>query len=328
MVQMNADGAASTEVHAGALAAVDTIRATARWLIGAFAAIGGVLVAGTQLSAVGSLSVSSPRLWIAAGGFALALLGVGGVINAAVAVLTPTHTNLAMLAGAAQRHDPRDELSAVVDFIHRNPAFFYGYAANVVDLQKEYLAAIQRQHDAFEEYWGSLNAQGPASPQRRGRLLRRASPEVDGSNAKEAEAKLASLRLESLERYIKYLTDVAHYERIQRRFHKRRSSMAAYAILAALGIAVFTWAANPGPRGEGSGAGAQMPAAEASWEVLWSDPKSRRPGGLLVGVGGLRLLRRAGGVEGAATDRDLGAMSTRLSRGRSTPAKEQVVAVG
>src|SRR4051812_12139050 len=61
--------------------ATDKIRDAGKWLVGAFAAVGAALIAGSQLSSIGKLDVcghftlSCTRLWIALFGAALGLAG-------------------------------------------------------------------------------------------------------------------------------------------------------------------------------------------------------------------------------------------------------------
>ncbi|MGK5630641.1 hypothetical protein [Streptomyces sp. URMC 123] len=71
-----------------------SIRAAARWLTTAFAAVGAVLAAGLQLGSLGGLSEEAPwRLLVALAAVLLALLGVGWVIvQAAHVLITPDLT--------------------------------------------------------------------------------------------------------------------------------------------------------------------------------------------------------------------------------------------
>lgn len=71
---------------AGGPARQELLRSAAKWLIGSLGAIGAVLVAGSQLSSIGSLT-TGPRLVIAVGGLAVGLGGVLLAIALAVGVL-------------------------------------------------------------------------------------------------------------------------------------------------------------------------------------------------------------------------------------------------
>jgi len=80
-------------------AATQALRTTARWLLTAAAGVGGALVAGLQLTSIGSLGVSDwPRLVLAVGGLMTALVAVGYVIFRASRLLTDEWITLAQLA--------------------------------------------------------------------------------------------------------------------------------------------------------------------------------------------------------------------------------------
>jgi len=75
----------------GTQAAVERYRDVAKWLITVFAALGGVLVAGSQLTAIGSLDLEEDRwrLLIALAGLALALAMAVVIVSSALRVLEP-----------------------------------------------------------------------------------------------------------------------------------------------------------------------------------------------------------------------------------------------
>ena len=77
-------------------AAAERIRDSAKWLLGSFAAVGAILVAGLQLTGVGELE--DGRLRWALGGLAVAVVGVVIAIGAAGAVVTKTFVTLKWLA--------------------------------------------------------------------------------------------------------------------------------------------------------------------------------------------------------------------------------------
>lgn len=67
---------AATPEQPSLAAGRDLIRSAAKWFITGIGAIGAVLVAGSQVSSLGALTVDSPRLWIAAAGVVLGLAAV------------------------------------------------------------------------------------------------------------------------------------------------------------------------------------------------------------------------------------------------------------
>lgn len=81
--------------------AIDRYRDLAKYLIGILAAIGALLVAGTQLSSIGGLSWSDDRsrLIAAVAGLAVALAAVIWIIRRALDVLRPVDMSLGEIAG-------------------------------------------------------------------------------------------------------------------------------------------------------------------------------------------------------------------------------------
>jgi type IV secretory pathway VirB2 component (pilin) len=96
-----------TSAPAGTYAtATETLRATIRWLVTAAAAVGGVLVAGLQLTGIGSLGRHDLlRLAVAVTGLVLALVAVGYMILRASQILTDEWVTLADLD--SERFDQR-----------------------------------------------------------------------------------------------------------------------------------------------------------------------------------------------------------------------------
>jgi hypothetical protein len=92
-----ADASAGTGLRGTALLdSVNDMRSTARWTIGALGAVGGLVLGGLPLAAVGKLN-SGNRLWLAFAGLALATLGVLWAVAWTCEVLTPRFTTLRSL---------------------------------------------------------------------------------------------------------------------------------------------------------------------------------------------------------------------------------------
>jgi|GEM_PF-3146829 len=87
--------------------AVDRYRDLAKYLIGILAAIGALMVAGTQLSSIGELSWSdnAPRLIAAFAGLAVALAAVVWVVWRALDVLRPVEMSLAEIGHKPKLRD-------------------------------------------------------------------------------------------------------------------------------------------------------------------------------------------------------------------------------
>lgn len=87
---------ASPQVDPGGVqAAIDRFRDLAKYLITIFAAVGGLLVAGTQLTSIGSLQwpEDEGRIIVGGLGLLLALLAAGAIVVKALDVLQPIETS-------------------------------------------------------------------------------------------------------------------------------------------------------------------------------------------------------------------------------------------
>ncbi|MFI9463049.1 hypothetical protein [Streptomyces xiamenensis] len=138
-------------------ATVADMRAVARWTIMANAAVGGLLLAGFPLAAIGK--IHSPRdIALAGGGLTVALLGVFWAIWSTSEVLTPRFTTLNSLREPALA-DLRAEIDAA-------PELFFGpFGTTVQELGRacrlhttvavNLTARLAREHDEdLRNEWG------------------------------------------------------------------------------------------------------------------------------------------------------------------------------
>ena len=119
--------------------AAEKVRATARWVIAAFGAIGAAIAASLPFSDVGKLS-GGPRFW-ALVVLALAYAGITGAIFAFARLLLPHATTL----GDLERIDPRSSLQELLD---AEPALLSPYAS-VEELTTDVRAMEKSYRDAF-----------------------------------------------------------------------------------------------------------------------------------------------------------------------------------
>ena len=137
--------------------ATDNLRAAARWLLTAVTAAGGVLVAGLQLTGLGSLGLSDwPRLLVACLGLAAGLGAVGYMVFQASLMLTDEWITLAQLdleminwqlAGSGRRRDRRrlEELKRIRDELQNYQDEFYGsVAVSLADLYRRLIEANKK----------------------------------------------------------------------------------------------------------------------------------------------------------------------------------------
>jgi hypothetical protein len=117
-MSIGASESATTPAESSAHQSLASLQDAAKWVVGAFAAIGAILVAGLQVGAVGTLGTDEPlRLALALGAMVMALVAVGVVLTCAARVLVSPQLSLADLADLDVR-----ELKRASDEEQVNPA--------------------------------------------------------------------------------------------------------------------------------------------------------------------------------------------------------------
>jgi hypothetical protein len=193
----------------GLSAAADRIRETAKWIIASFAAIGAALIAGTQLSGIGSID-SNARLVLAACSAIVALGGVGWAIWEAGKVSTASTVSLGDLAESNQ-------LSEVRQTIDKDQALLEGHQG-VGSLATSYGSWLRRRTEAYEAYFGQPSDE----------TLR-------------INAKIADQQVLTLSAIVQSVLLVASYLRLAAAFRSALRRIFLAGIIAALGIGVFVW---------------------------------------------------------------------------------------
>ncbi|QKJ20273.1 hypothetical protein [Microbacterium hominis] len=199
----------------GIQAASDRIRETAKWLTVSFGAIGALLLAGTQLSSIGQLSAGSERLTVAVTGGVLAGLGTIAVLVASVLVATTPVMSLSRLAHAKP---PVGTEAARTDRF-----LLMGYES-VGTLQSAYQTAITERRTAIEQYTGT---------------------QTDADRAAQARA-------QTIDGIVTRLVQVAAHTNLSRRWRNAVWPICIGAVVAAVGVILFVWAANPPEDAAGS----------------------------------------------------------------------------
>jgi hypothetical protein len=233
-------------------AATENLRAATRWLLTAAAGTGAVLVAGVQLTSIGSLGPGNwPRLAAAAGGLAAGLGAVGYMIFQASLLLTDKWITLAaleledvkqLLWNPGRRRDRRrlEELRRIKDELQNYQDEFYGsVASSIPDLYSRLIEA---------------NRKARESP-----------------SAEHAET-AAGLR-----KAVDTLVQAANYSYTRSGFAALRRRLALAGAVFIAGIVIFTYAANPP---QPAAAGTATPAATAPKTAPPSTPPGsglRRP---------------------------------------------------
>lgn len=188
---------------------VEAMRATSRWTLAAFAAVGTVLVAGSQLSTIGRFEVNEPRLWVAVAALAV-VLGIAGLaVWFVIAVETAGETSLSDLAWEEEHQS-----SADAKFLRANAALLGGFpSARALDAA--YRAAIQARYDAI----------------------------VAGSQDDIDAAQRWVMYLGDV--VIFPLLSALRYHRVRCTFDRWAGRIVILGVIAGLAVGAFTWAANP-----------------------------------------------------------------------------------
>lgn len=164
-------GSLATEPHedpTGIQGAIDRHRDIAKYLVGIFAAIGGLLLAGTQVSSLGELSFADDRarLLVAGGALITALLAVILILGQAVSVLRPVEMSLTDVVEDPARRAEADrrptllggvrsvEDLEMVDARDLDPKVREEWLAIVADVVAD--ASFRESKQRFERAWRSM----------------------------------------------------------------------------------------------------------------------------------------------------------------------------
>jgi hypothetical protein len=189
----------------------ERVREAAKWLLGTFGAIATVLVAGSQLSSIGSLK-GGGRLVVAILAAAIALIGLGIAAWLILDIMLPSRASLRDVV----LNEPTNKLA------ERYPELLHGLPT-VEKLREEYTAALKKRLDVVKKNYHF--PQGASDDE-----VKAAANWVIflGQTVGEVEGVTAYLALES-----------------KLRNPRRRLFLFLLAAVIAGGIIIFAWAANP-----------------------------------------------------------------------------------
>lgn len=201
---------APAEPNASLYAAVDRMRDLAKWLIVILGAIGGTLIAGSQLSDIGAAE-GSHLFWAGVGLF-LSLVGVGIAVGFTVRVLVPAEMTLPRLAKAGR-------WSAAAKLASREPEVLFG---------RQTIAALEADRQAAKKARDEA-----ATSDSNGDALEKASESLKDINAK-----------------VHYFLGHALVAQAKRSLNQAFVAMLIGSAVAAAGICLFAWATHPGEADE------------------------------------------------------------------------------
>ncbi|OJF11915.1 hypothetical protein BG844_23575 [Couchioplanes caeruleus subsp. caeruleus] len=237
------------------LAATEALRATTRWLVTAAAGVGAVLVAGLQLTGLGSLgSQEIPRLVAAFAGLVVALTGVGYMVLRASQILTTEWVTLADIEKDIFDHRVRQSAQRQSggsrpkfgDRIGRLRDRRYRLRAAMIEGLKERLEFIA------EELFGSL---ATSVPDLYAQL-------ADANEAARGAPDSAPARSAALQQAAGTVVAFANFYITKEWFKVLRRQLAAASAVVIAGVLVFAYAANPPKPAE---AAKEKPAAAVSF---------------------------------------------------------------
>jgi hypothetical protein len=199
------------EASPGIRGAADRIRETAKWLTVSLATLGGVLIAGSQLSDIGKLQPASSRFVVAVVGGGLAAAATVTILALAIWVATTPAVSLKKLATK-----PPAGLGDTLS----DPRFLDG-KSTVKELDDAYREALKARNLAYAAF-------------------RQKPDETNKAAGVNADAEVVSLS-----GTVDSLLAVVTYLRLAYRWRRAGAALLVCGVLAAAGIGAFAWAANP-----------------------------------------------------------------------------------
>jgi hypothetical protein len=242
----------------GLAAATDKLRASATWILGAFAAVGATFAAGLSLANIGKLSVDEPvRLGCAVLGIVVTVAAVVVAIAATVSVTANSRVSLSLLASSAF-----DQLRGQLD---ADEEIRGGYES-VADLRRQVLLlranVLAKDASYAAAYAATTDPSSNVPPENREADLAAATTALQFAQRSLATAE--SVKAEVL--------DVAAFERVKSSYDSSKQVLAGSAVAAALGIAMFAWGANPPAAATAATAGEVLPKTPSEVTLLFTDP--------------------------------------------------------
>jgi hypothetical protein len=219
-------------------AAATESRDAAKWLLAGFGAIAAVLVAGTQLSSIGSLD-DPARILVAVLALAIGLTAVALAAAVTALLLLPGFTTLSDIATQEARGRRPWDIGYVGDVLDENPEIAEGYATQVSGengLLRKYRTGLDKRAEAYREY-----------------LTAYASGDATRKAAKQRKFNEADAIAMELGRVAKTVTTVASYRRLNRNGRGWTAAVTVLALVTGIAVAAFAWAANP-PKDDASDA--------------------------------------------------------------------------
>ncbi|HEY8787551.1 MAG TPA: hypothetical protein VIM10_00240 [Actinopolymorphaceae bacterium] len=234
----------------------DQIRKTATWLIGALAAVAAILLAGSQVSSIGKLPADhiTGRLTVAGVAAVVAIGSVMFAIYRLSLILAPVTTPLKDL-----RKEAETPSSKMVEIMKSDTGLTAGYP-DIHDLLAKYDTERAKRIDARKRHQAARDKLAAAVSDAEKAAAMKAEETADLAEQR-ADTDVAGLR-----RYVVGLTQLLGFLTVSRRFETERSRVVVAAVVGAVAIVTFAWAANPAT--PSADAAAALPAKPVSVTVF------------------------------------------------------------
>jgi len=208
-------------------AAAEALRATARWILGALAAIAAVLVGGLQLTGLGELgSDDLLRLAIAVGTLLCGMAAVGYMIHALAEVLTVEWVTLAHF------DDTLFEQMLVESRGGLDRSELLEIGRKIEDVREELYAHVAASVGLLHHELHKANAEAA----------------LVGTDLEPEDPGGALARAQRLRMAAREVVDYANYERTRRLFSQIGRRLGAGAIVVVVCMSIFAYATNPPTR--------------------------------------------------------------------------------
>jgi hypothetical protein len=224
---------------------------TSKWLIASLGAIGAVLVAGSQLSSLGSLPIG-PRFFTAVASASVALTCVLVAILLVTDLVAPERCYISEVSREWTRYEAkvgRGTADGPSGVWHRWRAQRkYPVSAWFAE-HPEYLAGFASPKAIYDDWRSNED--------------KIQSPDVSAEEQQQL-VELSAQLLASIDLVIA----MANFRRNRTKFQRLRVPLAGLMTLAAVGIGIFAWAANPAEKGPASFRNADLTGADLSGAFL------------------------------------------------------------
>jgi hypothetical protein len=215
----------------------DRVRQTATWLVGVLAAVATVMLAGSQLSGIGSLSLTDDR-WRLAVAVGSALLAIGAVSYAVfrlTEIQMPGEGTLTSIRESAERSTRLKQLADGDSGLRAG-------RADLIEFLDYYEARRRTEWDAEAEVVVRETAVAAAATPAEREAAAAALAAADGARSR-AAAQVAALRPNLVQ-----LGQLSSYLAVRTRFERERPRILGAALATAVLLICFAWAANPPQR--------------------------------------------------------------------------------